>query len=154
MSERYLPERLLALPMYVMLALTREGYRHAVRSKLQIKMPQYAVLAVLDQRGPSSQKAIAESIGFDKSDVTKIINDLESRALVQRQEDSEDSRRYRVTLTTKGKRQLNASEQELTASMKEFLRGLSEQEYRQLHGLLLKAIEVHDARFRASTNNP
>lgn len=33
--------------------------------------------------------------------------------------------------------------------MKEFLRGLSEQEYRQLHGLLLKAMEVHDVRFRA-----
>jgi DNA-binding MarR family transcriptional regulator len=150
MSERCLPQRLLALPMYVMLALTREGYRYAVRSKVQIRMPQYAVLAVLDQLGPSSQKAIAESIGFDKSDVTKIINDLESRALVQRQEDSEDSRRHRVTLTAKGRRQLNAGEEELTASMKEFLRGLSEQEYRQLHGLLLKAIEVHDVRFRAA----
>jgi DNA-binding MarR family transcriptional regulator len=150
MSESCLPQRLLALPMYVMLALTREGYRHAVRSKVQIRMPQYAVLAVLDQLGPSSQKAIAESIGFDKSDVTKIINDLESRAFVQRQEDTEDSRRHRVTLTAKGRRQLNASEQELTASMKEFLRGLSEQEYLQLHGLLLKAIEVHDVRFRAA----
>jgi DNA-binding MarR family transcriptional regulator len=150
MSERCLPERLLALPMYVMLALTREGYRHAVRSKVQIRMPQYAVLAVLDQLGASSQKAIAESIGFDKSDVTKIINDLESRALVQRQEDTEDSRRHRVTLTAKGRRQLNASEEELTASMKEFLRGLSEQEYLQLHGLLLKAIEVHDVRFQAA----
>jgi DNA-binding MarR family transcriptional regulator len=149
MSEHHLPERLLALPMYLMLALTREGYRHAVRSKVHIRMPQYAVLAVLDQLGPSSQKAVAESIGFHKSDVTKIINDLESRTLVQRQEDAADSRRHRVTLTAKGKRQLEASDRELTASMKEFLRGLSEQEYSELQRLLLKAIWVHDARFRA-----
>src|SRR5579862_3983923 len=29
------PSRLQALPMYLMLALTREGYRHAVRSELE-----------------------------------------------------------------------------------------------------------------------
>lgn len=150
MSERRLPERLLALPMYVMLALTREGYRHGLRSRLQIRMPHYAVLTILDQLGPSSQKAIVESIGFHKSDVTKIINDLERHALVQRQEDTEDSRRHRVTLTAKGRRQLAASAEELTASMREFLRGLNDQEYRELQGLLLKAIEVHDARFRVT----
>lgn len=150
MSDDCLPERLLALPMYVMLALTREGYRHGVRSRLQIRMPQYAVLAVLDAFGPSSQKAIAESIGFHKSDVTKIINELENRALVQREEDAEDNRRHRVTLTAKGRRQLDTSEKELTTSMKDFLRGLSDQEYHQLQRLLLKAIAVHDLRFRAS----
>lgn len=149
-SEPRLPERLLSLPMYVMLALTREGYRHGVRSGLKIRMPHYAVLAILDQRGPISQKLIVESIGFHKSDVTKIINDLETHALVERQEDTEDSRRHRVTLTAKGKRQLEASAQELTASMRGFLRGLNDLEYRELKRLLVKAIEVHDARFRVA----
>ncbi len=147
-TEHRLPERLLALPMYLMLALTREGYRHAMRSKVKIRIPQYAVLAVLDQLGPSSQRTIGESIGFDKSDVTKIVNGLESRGLVQRHEDPQDSRRHRVTLTEKGKRELESSDSELTDSMKKFLRGVSAQEYRQLHELLLKAIAVHDVRFR------
>jgi DNA-binding MarR family transcriptional regulator len=96
MNKSRLPTGLLSLPMYVMLALTREGYRHALRTKLQIRMPAYAVLAVLDHLGPSSQMAIAEVIGFHKSDVTKIINELESHGLVQREEDSEDSRRRRT----------------------------------------------------------
>lgn len=152
MRELRLPRRLLALPMYVMLALTREGYRHAVRSKLEIRMPHYAVLAILDELGPSSQKTVAASIGFDKSDVTKIVNELESRGLVQRHEDLEDSRRHRVTLTAKGRRQVESSDSELAASMKVFLRGLSAQEYRQLQSLLLKAIAVHDARFRSGTS--
>jgi MarR family transcriptional regulator, lower aerobic nicotinate degradation pathway regulator len=142
-----LPRRLVGLPMYLMLALTREGYRHAVQSNLQIRMPDYAVLAVLAEFGPSSQQAICERIGFDKSDVTKIINRLEDQAFVQRQEDEEDRRRHCVALTVKGKRQLEASDEELTASMRTFLRGLSPQEYRQLEKLLLKAIQVHDPRF-------
>jgi MarR family transcriptional regulator, lower aerobic nicotinate degradation pathway regulator len=142
-----LPKRMLGLPMYLMLALTREGYRNAVRSGLQIRMPHYAVMAVLGEFGPSSQKAIAECVGFDKSDITKIINDLEGRRLVQRLEDREDSRRHSVSLTSQGKRQLEASDQELAAAMRTFLRGLDAQEYEQLNQLLLKAIRVHDERF-------
>lgn len=148
MTEYRLPDRLLALPMYGMLALTREGYRHGVRANVQVRMPQYAVLAVLDQLGPSSQKSVAEATGFHKSDVTKIINGLQARALVRRQEDAGDSRRHRVTLTPKGKRRLATAADELTASMRQFLRGLTDQEYRELQRLLRKAIEVHDPRFR------
>lgn len=148
MSEsQRLPRRMLGLPMYLMLALTREGYRNAIKSGIQIRIPHYAVMATLAEFGPSSQKAIAESVGFDKSDVTKLINELQERGLLQRLQDKEDNRRHRVTLTGKGKQQLEASDQELAAAMKSFLRGLSASEYRQLNQLLLKAIQVHDERF-------
>jgi DNA-binding MarR family transcriptional regulator len=150
-DHRLLPERLLILPMYLMLALTRKGYRHAVRSKVAIRIPQYAVMAVLADRGSSSQKAIAEAVGFDKSDVTKILNDLERRGWVERQGDPEDNRRHRVTLTQKGKNHLEAGDRELNASMRDFLRGLTVQEYRQLWQLLLKALQVHDERFQVPT---
>jgi MarR family transcriptional regulator, lower aerobic nicotinate degradation pathway regulator len=154
MSElRHLPSRLLALPMYLMLALTREGYRHALRTKVKMRMPQYAVLASLEEFGPCSQKAIAACVGFDKSDVTKIINDLETRALVRRMEDAEDNRRHRVMLTSKGRQELRLGERELAASMRDFLRGLNLQEYRQLQRLLLQAIQVHDDRFRSNTSS-
>jgi DNA-binding MarR family transcriptional regulator len=142
-----LPGRLIALPMYLMLALTREGYRHAVRSNHKVLMPQYAVLSVLAEFGPSSQQELAARIGFDKSDVTKVINRLEEDALVRRMKDEADRRRHSVSLTAKGRRQLEVSDSELAASMKEFLRGLSAQEYCQLHRLLLKAVQVHDPRF-------
>jgi DNA-binding MarR family transcriptional regulator len=147
-----MPERLLALPMYLMVELSREGYRHAVKSGVEIRMPQYAVLAVLAEIGSCSQKAIAERIGFDKSDLTKIINELERSGLVQRLQDEEDSRRHSVTLTAKGKRQLEVSDRELTASMKAFLHGLNAQEYRQLQQLLLKAMQAHDERFGTSAS--
>jgi DNA-binding MarR family transcriptional regulator len=133
--------------MFLMVALTREGYRHALRGKLEIRMPDYAVLAVLAESGDSSQQTIVERVGFDKSDVTKIINRLESQSLVQRSDDKVDLRRHSVALTAKGRRQLEASDKELVHSMKTFLRGLHPQEYQQLQQLLLKAIRVHDQRF-------
>jgi DNA-binding MarR family transcriptional regulator len=105
------------------------------------------VLALLEDSGPCSQKSVAERIGFDKSDVTKLMNDLEDRGLVRRVDDPEDLRRHRVTLTAKGKHQLEASDRELNASMRTFLSALSAVEYRQLQQLLLKAIRAHDARF-------
>lgn len=145
-----LPSRIVALPMYLMLALTREGYRHGVQSNLQIRMTHYAVLAVLAEFGPSSQQAIAERVGFDKSDVTKIINHLEDQAFVQRMEDEADRRRHSVALTAKGEQQLEASDEELVASMRYFLRGLTSEEYGQLQELLLKALEVHDRRFQSA----
>ena len=131
-----LPGRLVALPMYLMLALTRNVYRHAIRSKVPIRMPHYAVLAVLAEFGPSSQQGIAERIGFDKSDVTKIINRLEEQALAAGGRRSGSRCRHSVSLTAKGRRQLEVSDKELVASMRTFLTGLSAQEYRLLQQLL------------------
>jgi MarR family transcriptional regulator, lower aerobic nicotinate degradation pathway regulator len=141
------PIRLRALPMFLMLALTRQGYRHAVRSKLEFRMPDYAVMAILAEFGASDQRTIVDRAGFDKSDVTKIINRLEGKSLVQRSKNEADRRRHRVALTAKGRRQLAVSDKELVASMKVFLRGLDAEEYHQLQHLLLKAIQVHDQRF-------
>lgn len=142
-----LPERLLELPMYVMMALQREGYRRALESGVRIRMSHYAVLAVLAQFGPSSQKQIAERLGFDKSDATRIINQLEDQALIQRAEDEADRRRHTVSMTAKGRKQLEARDAELGACMRLFLRGLSSAEYQQLKRLLRKAMQVHDGRF-------
>lgn len=87
---------------------------------------------------------------FDRSDVTKLVNDLEGRGSVARLIDSADLRRYRVSLTAKGKRQLEISDRELAESMRSFLSALSATEYRQLHQLLLKAIRSRDPRFDAA----
>jgi len=142
-----LPERLLQLPMYLMMALTREGYRCAIASGVRVRLPHYAVLSVLAQFGSCSQKEIGERLGFDKSDATKIINHLEGRALIQRTKDEVDRRRHAVTLTAKGKRQLAASDAELLVCMRTFLRGLNRMEYKEIKRLLLKALQVHDRRF-------
>ncbi|MBS1969393.1 MAG: MarR family transcriptional regulator [Bdellovibrionales bacterium] len=147
-SQNELPTRLLDLPMYLMLILSRIGYRNAVQSKIKFRMPEYAVMATLEEFGPSNQQALAQRVGFDKSDVTKIINNLEAAGFLSRKEDHEDRRRYWVNLTTSGKRQLEHAEREITETMKSFLGGLSSSEYKMLQKLLLKALAKHDSRFQ------
>jgi DNA-binding MarR family transcriptional regulator len=143
-----LPSRLLALPMYLMYSLTRQGYQQAVENpQIKLRMPQYGVLAALEEFGPTNQKAIAERIGFDKSDVTKILNALQAEGFVERTEDERDRRSHSVRLTAKGRRQVEASEKELLTAMRHFLRGLNGSEFDQLRKLLLKAMRLHDARF-------
>src|SRR5207248_11203820 len=80
-SQQQLPDRVLALPVYLMFALTREGYRHAVRSKVDLRMPHYVVIAVLEEAGPCNQQQIAECIALDKSDDTKLNDELHSREI-------------------------------------------------------------------------
>jgi DNA-binding MarR family transcriptional regulator len=110
-------------------------------------MPHYVVLAILAKSEACSQKQIAEYIVLDKSDVTKLMNELESMGLVQRVEVARDRRRHRVRLTPKGRRRLELGDRELNGSMREFLGVLSDTEYQQLQQLLLKALRQHDSRF-------
>jgi DNA-binding MarR family transcriptional regulator len=146
-SETALPQQLIELPMYLMLTLVKQGYRHAVRSDHKFRMPDYAVLSVLSEFGASDQRAIGERLQFDKSDVTKIINHLESEGLVERGEHKEDKRRHQVALTSKGKKQVESIRQEIVNSMRSFLKGLSASEYEQLSKLLRKSLNAYDPRF-------
>lgn len=142
-----LPERLTDLPMYLMLRLSREGYQHAVRSKLKFRLPDYAVLSLIADIGAIDQKTIGERLQFDKSDITKIINSLEAEGIVERKENKNDGRSHLVSLTSKGRRQTEEIGIEISKSMRQFLSGLSSGEYEQLGKLLRKALAVHDDRF-------
>lgn len=143
-----LPEVLTDLPMYLMLRLSREGYQHAVRSKLKFRMPDYAVLAIIEEMGAIDQKTIGERLQFDKSDLTKIINSLEAEGIVERKENKDDGRSHLVSLTSKGRRQTKEIGDEISKSMRQFLIGLNASEYDQLGKLLRKSLAVYDERFK------
>ena len=62
----------------------------------------YRLLAALEQWGPASQADLGRDTGIDRSDVTAILNDLESRRLIERRVDPDHKRRNIVSLTPKG----------------------------------------------------
>lgn len=121
-----------------------------MRSNLTLRMPDYVVLAALNEFGPCDQRSITERLRFDKSDVTKILNTLEARGFIDRKEDKSDGRRHFVDLTAKGARQVEQIGDEISESMKSFLKGLTASEYDQLSKLLLKALAAQDNRFQES----
>jgi DNA-binding MarR family transcriptional regulator len=99
-----LPRKLLRLPVYLMFILASEGKRRAEASGWKFLIPHFAVLASLEEFGPSSQKELSRRIGFDESDLVELVDMLERAGLLERRTDPKDRRRHALTLTAKGKR--------------------------------------------------
>src|SRR5215469_6040448 len=62
----------------------------------------YRLLAALEEWGPASQADLGRSTGIDRSDVTAVLTELESRHLIERAVDPGNKRRNIVTLTQAG----------------------------------------------------
>jgi DNA-binding MarR family transcriptional regulator len=54
------------------------------------------------ERGPASQREVAERTGIDASDVVDLVDRLETAGFVRRQRDERDRRRYALELTPAG----------------------------------------------------
>jgi DNA-binding MarR family transcriptional regulator len=149
-----LPARLLKSPVFLMILLTSEGRRRAIARGIRIRLPHFAVLAALDEFGAASQRELSERLGFDASDLVKVLDLLEADALIRRQSDPTDRRRHAIVLTPAGRRYLNTRDAELFAGLAQFLGGLSASEQRTLQELLLRALAHIDPRVRLCAEPP
>jgi DNA-binding MarR family transcriptional regulator len=71
-----------------------------------------AVLVAIDDRASQSQQEVARRMAVDRTTMVALIDDLEDKGLVQRQQDPDDRRKNVVVLTDAGRitlRQANAA---------------------------------------------
>lgn len=100
----------------------------------------FAILAALDEFGPSSQVQIGQRCGIDQSDTHTMLNELAEQGHVARTSDSTDRRRNLITLTAAGRRRLEELDTTLTAVQHEILGALSASERKTLTVLLTRIL--------------
>ena len=99
------------------------------------------ILRILAARPAITQQALATALGTQPSRLVALVDELESKELVERQPNQSDRRRYALRLTEKGSSTLQAIGKIARAHQQKLLVALSEEEQRQLSALLQRVAQ-------------
>jgi MarR family transcriptional regulator, lower aerobic nicotinate degradation pathway regulator len=141
--ENPTPARLRALPSWSINQVAIAANRLTDRALAQTGSRRYhfAMLAALDEFGPSSQANLGRCTGIDRSDVVAAINAMVERGFVERSPDPSNGRRNIVTITAAGKDHLEYLGALLGDAQAELLRTLSATESRTMAKLLSRILD-------------
>jgi DNA-binding MarR family transcriptional regulator len=150
LNEKALPEELLRSTGFL---LSRTGMGMKTRALGELEDAgcpgfQYGILAVLSEGAAETQGRIADILGVDRSQLVGELDELEENGFVERRRDPGDRRRHMVTITVKGQRQLKKLRTALDKIEDDYFAPLDPKSRAQLHELLLRLAEGHDARFK------
>jgi DNA-binding MarR family transcriptional regulator len=101
-----------------------------------VRTQHYHVLASLADDGEAAQATLADRIGFDRSDLVTLLDELEELKLLARRVDPADRRRKIVAITPAGEKQLDAMDQLIYAAEADLLEPLTAPERKTLLTLL------------------
>lgn len=107
---------------------------------------QFLLIDLLWNNGPMSQQNLADTMRKDKNSITKLVDGLEKKQLVERQRDRNDRRSNLVVLTSKADGMKLYAKEKGISMLDGIIRGISEEEMRAFFATLDKITANMDFR--------
>jgi DNA-binding MarR family transcriptional regulator len=111
--------------------------------EVDARRDQYAVMVALDELGQASQADLGRRLMLDRSDMSALIDELESAGHVVRERDAQDRRRNVIRLTDAGTARLRELDVVADAVQDDLLAPLSPGERDELVTLLQRLVAHH-----------
>ncbi len=102
---------------------------------------QYAVLAMLERLGESSQQQLCIAVDLDRSTVADLVGRMERRGLLSRRRAPDDRRRNVTVLTPAGRAELGRLRPGVEAVERELTGGLDDAERAALRAALRRVLD-------------
>jgi DNA-binding MarR family transcriptional regulator len=99
-----------------------------------------AALAVLQERGPVSQRVLGETLGINRTIMVKLIDGMERAGMVVRERDPDDRRSYRLTPTPAAAEAFAEMESGAVRGEAILVAELTPAEHERLNHLLVRAL--------------
>lgn len=121
--------------------MMQEQFNQNLKSA-DVTWPQWMVLNVLFQQLADTPASIADNIGVDRSAVTRLLDRLEKKALVQREHDKLDRRSVKIKITDTGADLMEELNGKARDHQDYFLSGLHNTEHRAFKGNIQKLLRL------------
>ena len=124
----------------MVLHLSKAVHRRSSDELLGMRLRQFLVLSYLNERSPSRQQDLCETLMLDANNCVLLLNELEDAGWTERKRDTADRRRHVVEITPAGREALQGARRAQSSLEDEVLAGLDEDEREQLRTLLRKTL--------------
>ncbi len=114
------------------------------KSRFGLKIPEWRVMAVLGNRGASTQRHLVEATLMDKVTVNRAVKALADRHLLDRMPNDADGRSHHLVLSDTGTELYEQIMPAAEAMEKKIMAVLSDEEIEQLSGYLTKIRQSAD----------